>query len=111
MMKMIIIRCLRGWNGWHYIDWWDGYKHYISDELYKDFQIPSEKFLEKISEINIPIKVVWTENWLAETAKKYYEYANNPKELNIISWADHRFLDWWMEELLSISLKWINKFS
>lgn len=98
-------------NGKHYIDWWDGYRHYIGKKLYEDFQIPSEKFLEKISEINIPVKIIWAENWLAEVAKKYYECANEPKELNIISWADHRFLDWWMEELLSITLKWMNKFS
>ena len=86
-------------------------KHYISEKLYEDFQIPSEKFLEKISEISISVKIIWAENWLGEAAKKYYEYANEPKELNIISWADHRFLDWWMEELLSTSLKWINKIS
>ncbi len=98
-------------NGKHYIDWWNGYRHYIGKKLYEDFQIPSEKFLEKISEINIPVKIIWAENWLAEVAKKYYECANEPKELNIISWADHRFLDWWMEELLSITLKWMNKFS
>lgn len=96
-------------NWWHYIDWWDGYKHHISEKLYKDFQIPSEKFLEKTSGIKIPVKIIWAENWLAEVAKKYYEYANEPKELTIISWADHRFLDWWMEELLSVSLEWMNK--
>lgn len=97
-------------NREHYIDWWDGNKHYICEKLFKDFQIPSEIFLEKISEINIPVKIIWAEFWLAETARKYYEYANNPKELNIISWAYHRFLDWWMEELFYESLKWINKF-
>ena len=98
-------------KGKHYIDWGDGYKHYIGEKLYEDFQIPSERFLERISEITIPVKIIWAEFWLDEVAKKYYEYANNPKELNIIQGADHRFLDWWMEELLSISLKWINKFS
>ena len=40
-------------------------------------------------------------------AKKYYEYANEPKELTIISWADHRFLERGMEELLDESLAWI----
>jgi len=96
-------------NGKHYIDWWDGYKHYIGEKLYEDFQISSEKFLEKISEINIPVKIIWAEFWLAETAKKYYEYANKPKELNIIQGADHRFLDWWMEELFNESHNWINR--
>ena len=96
-------------NGKHYIDWWDGYKHYIGKKLYEDFQIPSEIFLKKISEINIPVKIIWAEFWLSETAKKYYEYANEPKELNIISWADHRFLVWWMDELLYESLLWIDK--
>ena len=96
-------------NGKHYIDWWDGYKHYIGKKLYEDFQIPSEIFLKKISEINIPVKIIWAEFWLSETAKEYYEYANEPKELNIISWADHRFLDWWMDELLSVSLKWMDE--
>ena len=95
-------------NGKHYINWWDGYKHYIGVRLYEDFQIPSEVFLEKISEINTPVKIIWAEFWLAETAKKYYEYANEPKQLCIISWADHRFLDWWMEELLYESLERIN---
>ena len=109
--KWLLDDIYENWNGWHYINWWDGYKHHISEKLYKDFQIPSEKFLEKISEINIPIKIIWAEDWLAEVAKKYYEYANKPKELDIIQGADHRFLDWWMDELLSISLKWMNKFS
>jgi hypothetical protein len=94
---------------WHYIDRWDWYKHNISEKLYEDFQIPSEKFLEKISEINIPVKIIWAENWLSEVAKMYYKYANEPKELNIISWADHRFLEWWMKGLLSKSLNWILK--
>ena len=109
--KWLLDDVYEDWNGWHYINWWNGYKHHISEKLYKDFQIPSEKFLEKTSEINIPIKIIWAEDWLAEVAKKYYEYANKPKELDIIQGADHRFLDWWMDELLSISLKWMNKFS
>lgn len=96
-------------NGKHYIDWWDGYGHYIGEKLNEDFQIPSDRFLERISEINIPIKIIWAELWLAEVAKKYYEYANEPKELNIILWADHRFLDWWMKELFCGSLIWINR--
>ena len=94
---------------WYYIDWWDGYSHYIGEKLFKDFQIPSEKFLKKISEVNIPVKIIWAEFWLAETAKKYYEYANEPKELTIICWADHRFLCWWMDELFYESLNWINR--
>ena len=57
-------------NGEYYIDWWDGYQHYIGEKLYEDFQIPSERFLERISEINIPIKIIWAELWLAEVAKK-----------------------------------------
>jgi len=109
--KQLLSDVYENWNEWHYINRWDWYKHHISEKLYKDFLIPSAKFLEKISEIQIPVKIIWAEHWLAEIAKKYYEYANEPKELNIISWADHRFLDWWMEELLSISLKRMNKFS
>ena len=96
-------------KGKHYIDWGDGYKHYICEKLYEDFQIPSEIFLEKISEINIPVKIIWAEFWLAETAKKYYDYANEPKELTIVSCADHRFLDWWMEKLFYESLIWIDR--
>ena len=94
---------------WHYINWWDWIKYPISEKLYQDFQIQSEKFLEKISKINIPVKIIWAENWLGEVAKIYYEYANDPKELNIIPWADHRFLDRWMRELLDGSLNWIIK--
>lgn len=71
-------------NGKYYIDWWDEYKHYIGKKLYEDFQIPSEIFLEKIAEINIPVKIIWAEFWLAETAKKYYDYAKEPRELSII---------------------------
>ena len=97
--------------GEYYIDWWDGYRHYIGEKLYEDFQIPLEKFLEKMSKINIPVKIIWAEFWLAEVAKKYYEYANEPKELCIITWADHRFLGWWMEKLFDESLKWINRIS
>ena len=96
-------------NWKHYIDWWNGYKYYISENLYQDFLIPSEKFLEKISEIKVPIKIIWAEKWLWKTAKKYYEYANEPKELTIISWANHRFLDWCINELLEESLKRIEK--
>lgn len=94
---------------WLYIDWWDWYKHHISEKLYEDFQIPSEKFLEKMSEIHVPVKIVWAEKWLAEVARKYYECANEPKELNIILWADHRFLDWWIDELFNVSIERINK--
>ena len=96
---------------WYYINWWDWFKYPISEKLYEDFQNPSEKFLEKISKIKIPVKIIWAEFWLGEVAKKYYEYANEPKELTIILWADHRFLEWWMEKLLSESLTWMNKFS
>lgn len=99
------------WNWWHYINWWDGCVHTISEKLYKDFKIPSERFLEKISEVNIPVKIIWAENWLAEVAKKYYEYANEPKELSIILWANHRFDNCWMDELFSESWVWIEKFS
>ena len=58
-------------NWKHYIDWWDWYRHYINEKLYQDFQIPSEKFLQKILEIKVPIKIIWAEKWLWETAKKY----------------------------------------
>ena len=95
-------------DGKYYIDWWDWYRHYISENLYQDFQIPSEEFLKKMSEIKVPIKIIWAEKWLWETAKKYYECANEPKELTIISWADHRFLDWGMNGLFDESLEWIN---
>ena len=91
----------------YYIDWWDWYKHYIGEILYQDFQIPSEEFLQKISEIKVPIKIIWAEKWLWETAKKYYEYASESKELTIIPWADHRFLNWGMNELLEESLEWM----
>ena len=94
---------------WYYIDRWDWFKHYVSEKFYEDFQIPSEKFLEKMSEITIPVKIIWAENWLADAAKRYFECANDPKELNIILKAYHRFLGWWMDELLRESLKWINK--
>ena len=90
----------------YYIDWWDWYRHYIGEKLYQDFQVPSEKFLERISKIKISIKIIWAEKWLWETAKEYYKYANEPKELTIIPWADHRFLDWGMSELLKESLEW-----
>ena len=107
--KLLLEDVYEDWNGSHYINRWDWYKYPISEKLYEDFQILSEKFLEKISEINIPVKIIWAEFWLAETAKRYYEYANEPKELCIITWADHRFLDWGMDELLGESLEWINK--
>ena len=97
-------------NWKHYIDRWDGYRHYIGKKLYQDFLIPSEEFLQKISEIKVPIKIIWAEKWLWETAKQYYEYANEPKELTIISWADHRFLDWGMDDLLEESLGRVEKF-
>ncbi len=74
--KWLLSDVYEDWDGGHYINWWDWYKHHISKKLYEDFQISSEKFLEKISEINIPVKIIWAENWLAEVAKKYYEYAN-----------------------------------
>ena len=96
-------------NWKYYIDRWDWYRHYIGKKLYQDFQISSEEFLQKISEINVPIKIIWAEKWLWETAKQYYEYANEPKELKIISCADHRFLDWGMSELLEESQEWLNK--
>lgn len=97
------------WKWWYYIDRWDWFKHYVSEKYYEDFQIPSEKFLEKMSEITIPVKIIWAENWLADAAKRYFESANDPKELNIILKAYHRFLGWWMDELLRESLEWINK--
>ena len=97
-------------NWKYYIDWWDWYNHYIGGSLFQDFQIPSEEFLQKISEIKVPIKIIWAEKWLWATAKKYYEYVNEPKELTIIAWADHRFLDWGMSELFKESLKWVEKY-
>ena len=107
--KWLLEDVYEGWKWWHYIDWWDWIKYTISEKLYEDFQIPSERFLEKISKINIPVKIIWAENWLGEVAKIYYGCANAPKELNIIPWADHRFLDRWMRELLDGSLNWIIK--
>ncbi len=98
-------------NWKHYIDWWDWYKHYISEKLYQDFQMSEQIFLKQISEIKIPIKIIWAEKWLWGTAKKYYEYAKKPKELIIISWADHRFLEWWMNMLFDESIKRIKKYS
>ena len=97
------------WQSWYYINWWDWLRYPISEKLYEDFKMPSEIFLKRISEINIPVKIIWAEYWLAEVAKMYYEYANGPKELNIISGAYHRFDSWWMEELFYESFKWINK--
>ena len=97
------------WKWWHYINWWDWYKYSISEKLYEDFKIPSEMFLKKMSGINIPVKIIWAEYWLADAAKMYYEYANEPKELSIVSGAYHRFDDWWMEEVFYESFKWINK--
>ena len=94
---------------WHYIDRWDGYHHQIGENLYKDFLIPTENYLDKMSKVTIPVKIIWAENWLANNAKQYYEVANQPKELNIISWANHRFDEWWMSEVINESLKWMNK--
>ena len=96
-------------NWKHYIDRWDWYKHYISEKLFQDFQIPSEEFLEKISEVKVPIKIIWAVKWLWDTAKQYYKYANEPRQLTIISWADHRFLDWGMDKLFKGSLEWLNR--
>ena len=95
-------------SGKYYIDWWNWYRFYISEKLYKDFQIPSEEFLEKLKEIKLPIKIFAAENWLSKAAERYFEVANEPKELSIIKWAYHTFQDWWMEDLLSQSLKWID---
>lgn len=92
-------------SGKHYIDWWDWYRHYISEKLFQDFQIPSEEFLEKLKEIKIPIKIVAAENWLSRAAERYYEVANEPKEISIIKWANHTFQDWWIDKLLKESLK------
>ena len=107
--KWLLKDVYEDWKWWYYIDWWDWFKHYVSEKFYEDFLIPSENFLEKMSEVNIPVKIIWAENWLADVAKKYYECAKDPKEMNIISWAYHRFLGWWMDELLRESLKWISK--
>jgi pimeloyl-ACP methyl ester carboxylesterase len=109
--KWLLQDVYEDWNWWHYINRWDWCKYLISEKWYEDFLIPSKKYLEKISEIQIPVLVIWAENWLADVARKYYDYANEPKELNIILWADHRFLDWWMDELFVKSLAWIQKFS
>ncbi len=35
------------WRWWHYIDWGDWCKYYISDKLYKDFKISSQEFLKR----------------------------------------------------------------
>ena len=107
--KWLLKDVYEDWKWWHYINWWDWLKHYVNEEFYEDFQIPSEKFLQKMSEVTIPVKIIWAENWLADAAKRYYEFANQPKEMSIISGAYHRFLGWWMDELLDESLKWINK--
>ena len=95
-------------SGEYYIDWWNWYRFYISEKLYRDFQIPSEEFLEKLKEIKLPIKIFAAENWLSKAAERYFEVANEPKQLSIIKWAYHTFEDWWMEELLSQSIEWIN---
>lgn len=94
---------------WYYIDRWNGYKYRIGGKLYNDFQIPSSKFLEKMSQVNIPVMMIWAENWLANVAKQYFETANHPKELKIIKWAYHRFDLGWMKELLSSSLERIKQ--
>jgi len=107
--KWLLEDVYEDWVWWHYINWWDWHKYQISEKLYKDFHIPPEKFLERISELKVPVKIIWAENWLAEAAKKYYEYAQEPKDLIIIPWAYHRFNDECMDKLIEESLKWINK--
>lgn len=91
----------------YYIDRWNGHKYYINDQLYHDFEIPSEVYLQKIKVISLPIKIMAAEYGLVQAAKKYYEAAQDPKELSLVKCADHRFLEHWMDSLLQESLNWI----
>ena len=96
-------------QGKYYIDRWNGYRFYINENFYKDFQISSEVYLKKIKGISLPIKIMAAEYGLVQAAKKYYESAQDPKELSLVTWADHRFLEHWMDSLLQESLEWIEK--
>ena len=92
---------------WYFIDWWDWYKHRIGEKYYQDFQADPQTYLGQISKIHIPVKIFWAENWLAENARLYFDSANEPKSLTVISGAYHRFQWGWAEELFSESLSWI----
>lgn len=84
------------------IDRWDGYKHTIGSNMYKDFLIDPEKHLKQIKKIHLPIKIICAEKWLQRAGKKYYKAANNTKELYIITWASHCFEEKWAEKKLFI---------
>ena len=98
----------RNWK--HYIDWWDWYKFYISEALYKDFLRPSEEYLDRIARISLPIKIIGAEHWLSKAGARYYNaITSNEKEFIIVSWANHTFTETGMDTLLNESLNWIEK--
>ncbi len=103
-------------KGSYVIDRGNGYKHTISPKMYKDFLISPKEHLKQVKKTYTPIKIICAEKWLQIWTKynraAYYKWANEPKELVIISGARHHFKETWAEEkLFSETYKRIKQYS
>lgn len=76
---------------WKYIDRWDDYHYYISEQLYKDFSLDSQIHIEQLKSIQIPVIIICAEHGLQEPALIYSKAIW--KTPLIVSWADHIFSD------------------
>ena len=83
-----------------YIDWWDGIRYPISQEMYNDFMISPEEHKNQISKLNLPIKIITAEFWLPIVAKELFDSANEQKSFSLIKNASHTFLEEWVKEVL-----------
>ncbi len=76
---------------WRYIDWWDSYRHYISDQLYQDFCIDPQVHIRQLQSIEIPIVIISAEHGLQTPAQAYAQTIQQVPF--VITWADHTFSD------------------
>ncbi len=80
----------------------------LGKEMSKEFGTLNLKKLMK--KVNKPIKLIFAEKGNAKYGKRFFQYANQPKELTIIKGATHCFDEEGTEEkVFKEILSWLNK--
>ena len=93
------------------IDW--GTQAIMSKEMYNEMGHGKE-WLEKLSKIKVPIKVIGAtegDSFMKKSRMAYFKKSNEPKDIVFIKGAGHTFSEEGAEEkLFKETLKWVKKY-